>query len=410
MPAAKSDVDQSASDATAVKNFQDYIRIRTEQPNPDYKSAMTFLKQLADEITLSFKTVEPVANKPVAILTWTGTDASLPSIMLNSHTDVVPVFKDQWTHDPFAAERVRQDNGDYKIFGRGTQDMKVVGISYIEALRRLKQDGWQPRRTLHLTYVPDEELGGATGMAVFCKTKEFNDLNIGVALDEAGTSIYNVHNVMYGERAPWPFTVKATGATGHGSKFIKNTAAKKLMGIANELLKFSDEQEKLLNNGSHNGKLHISDVSSINLTMLKGGIQFNVVPSEMEATFDLRVTPKTDTKKLSKWLDDLAVKYNVTITYKHGRIEPVLMPLDDKNVWWNIIQNTYKDLDIAPRPIIGIGATDARYLRAIGIPAFGISMLPNTPKLSHSNNEFAYESVYLKAITKYKALIKNLAA
>lgn len=32
--------------------------------------------------------------------------------------------------------------------------------------------------------LPDEEIGGATGLAAFLKTQEFKDLNIGVALDE----------------------------------------------------------------------------------------------------------------------------------------------------------------------------------------------------------------------------------
>jgi aminoacylase len=29
----------------------------------------------------------------VCIMTWEGTDPSLPSVVLNSHTDVVPVFE-----------------------------------------------------------------------------------------------------------------------------------------------------------------------------------------------------------------------------------------------------------------------------------------------------------------------------
>ncbi len=50
-----------------------------------------------------------------------GTDPSLPSILLNSHYDVVPVMRAQWSTDPFAA--VELENGD--IVARGAQDMKV---------------------------------------------------------------------------------------------------------------------------------------------------------------------------------------------------------------------------------------------------------------------------------------------
>ena len=36
-------------------------------------------------------------------MTWPGTDPSLPSLLLNSHTDVVPVYPECWKHDPFEA-------------------------------------------------------------------------------------------------------------------------------------------------------------------------------------------------------------------------------------------------------------------------------------------------------------------
>lgn len=68
-----------------------------------------------------------VPGKPVSILTARGTDESLGSIMLSSHTDVVPVFPENWNHDPF--EAVKLPNGD--IVARGSQDMKCVGSSYV---------------------------------------------------------------------------------------------------------------------------------------------------------------------------------------------------------------------------------------------------------------------------------------
>ena len=36
--------------------------------------------------------------------------------------------------------------------------MKCVCMQYLEALRRLVARGWRPRRTVHLTFVPDEEV------------------------------------------------------------------------------------------------------------------------------------------------------------------------------------------------------------------------------------------------------------
>ena len=104
--------------------FRSYIRIKTVQPNPDYITCMEFLKCQAGVVGLPYKMVSCVEGKPILILTWQGTDPSLSSVLLNSHTDVVPVFPEYWTHQPFSA--VKDDAGN--IFGRGTQDMKCVGI------------------------------------------------------------------------------------------------------------------------------------------------------------------------------------------------------------------------------------------------------------------------------------------
>ena len=47
-------------------------------------------------------------------MTWPGTDPSLPSLLLNSHTDVVPVYPECWKHDPF--EAVKGQNISKGIF------------------------------------------------------------------------------------------------------------------------------------------------------------------------------------------------------------------------------------------------------------------------------------------------------
>ena len=79
-------------------------------------------------------------------MTWKGTQPELKSVLLNSHTDVVPVFPECWKYDPFAAHK--EENGD--IYARGTQDMKCVTIQHIEAIRYLKANGIKLKRTIHL--------------------------------------------------------------------------------------------------------------------------------------------------------------------------------------------------------------------------------------------------------------------
>jgi aminoacylase len=140
-----------------------------------------FLKQQASDLGLEFKVVIPAnPKKPICILTWVGTHPELKSIVLNSHMDVVPVFEEFWTHKPFSADI--DDEG--RIFARGSQDMKCVGMQYLGALRHFKRNRVQFKRTIHVTFVPEEELGGVEGMKDFVHQEAFKSLNVGVSLDE----------------------------------------------------------------------------------------------------------------------------------------------------------------------------------------------------------------------------------
>ena len=53
---------------------------------------------------------------------------------------------------------------DGNIYARGSQDMKCVAIQYLESIRRLKVDGLKFKRTIHVSFMPEEEAGGELGM------------------------------------------------------------------------------------------------------------------------------------------------------------------------------------------------------------------------------------------------------
>jgi aminoacylase len=54
-------------------------------------------------------------------------------------------------------------------------------------------------------------------------------------------------------------------------------------------------------------------------------------------------------------------------------------------------------------------ATDIRYLRERGIPAFGFSPINNTPILLHDHNEFLNERVFLRGIDILYEIVLDLA-
>lgn len=160
---------------------------------------MEFLKRQAKSLNLPVEVVYPAERKPVVIIKWLGSQPELPSIILNSHTDVVPVFSDKWTHEPFSADI----DSEGRIFARGTQDMKSVGTQYLGAIRLLLASGFKPKRTVYVTFVPDEEIGGTLGMQEFVKTDFYKQMNVGFSLDEGATSETDVHHLFFAERLRW---------------------------------------------------------------------------------------------------------------------------------------------------------------------------------------------------------------
>lgn len=62
--------------------------------------------------------------------------------------------QDMWSFEPFSAET--DDYGN--IYGRGAQDMKSVGIQYIETIRKFVDEGLEFKRTIHIAFVPGENV------------------------------------------------------------------------------------------------------------------------------------------------------------------------------------------------------------------------------------------------------------
>ena len=54
-------------------------------------------------------------------------------------------------------------------------------------------------------------------------------------------------------------------------------------------------------------------------------------------------------------------------------------------------------------------ATDSRFLREKGIPAFGFTPLNNTPILLHDHNEFINDKVFLRGIDILYKIVLDLA-
>lgn len=402
---------------TPITRFQQYLRFKTAHPNPNYTAPISFLVDQAQSIGLTTRTIEYVSGKPVLLVTWLGSDPKLPSILFNSHLDSVPAEADKWIHPPFSAHRTV----DGLIYARGAQDDKCIGVQYLESIRNLKSRGFSPLRTVHISYVPEEEIGGFDGMAKFAASSDFTELNVGFAMDEGQANPGDDFRVFFADRTPWELVIRAEGIPGHGAKLYDNGAMENLMKSVELISKFRETQFDFVKAG----KAANSEVISVNPVYLQAGTPssngfvMNMQPSEAEAGYDLRLPPMADPDVMKKriaeeWAPSVR---NMTYTIKEkGKLRdhlgrPIMTATDGSNPWWSVFKQAVEATGgKLAKPEILASTTDARYIRTLGIPLLGFSPMINTPILLHDHNEFLKDTVFLKGIEVYESVISALSS
>ncbi|XP_030380038.1 aminoacylase-1-like [Scaptodrosophila lebanonensis] len=389
-----------------LQYFREYLQIPSMHPNPNYEPCLKFLQRQAEQLELPMTVHYPVNEQnPVAVLTWLGENPQLPSILLNSHMDVVPVFPEKWTHPPFGADI----DTEGRIFARGAQDMKCVGMQYLAAIRELKSSGVKLKRTIHISFVADEELGGNLGMRPFVTTDHFRALNVGFGLDEGLASPTAEFSVFNAERSVWQIHFKISGTAGHGSLLLPKTAGEKLSYILDKMMALRKVQEARLQS---NPKLTIGDVTTINLTRIGGGVQSNVVPPLLTICFDVRLALDVDHQQfkadLHRWM--MEAGGGIELEYEHKEPYVPATPVDDSNPFWLAFKRATDVLELVVKLQTFSGGTDSWFLRQLGIPALGFSPMNNTPILLHDHDEFLQADTYLRGIEIYKKIIASLAS
>jgi len=102
--------------------------------------------------------------------------------------------------------------------------------------------------------------------------------------------------------------------------------------------------EKLANDSS----LEIGDVTTVNLTQLRGGVQSNVVPPVLEAVFDIRIAVTVDIpafeKQIRDWCEEAGGGIELEFEMKNPFVEPT--KIDSSNAYWLAFKKALDDLPV----------------------------------------------------------------
>lgn len=80
-----------------------------------------------------------------------------------------------------------------------------------------------------------------------------------------------------------------TGQSGHGSAPLENTPGEKVRHILDRFMDYRSKELAKISTG-----VAVGEVTNINLTMINGGVQINVVPAEIKVVFDIRLAVGVD--------------------------------------------------------------------------------------------------------------------
>lgn len=401
-------IDWQAVDEEVILHLRNLLRLDTRNPPGNEILAATYLREVLEREGFECVVVGPTTERASLITRLKG-DGSEPPLLLMSHTDVVAVEPEKWSHPPFAAEIA-----DGFLYGRGALDMKNMVIMELMAMLLLKRSGVPLKRDVIYMAEADEETGGHQGAEwVVDHYPELIQAEYG--LNEGGGGGMEINGRVYytvstAEKGSARFKVRATGDPGHGSIPHKNNA---IVRLAELLQKVRDNQPPVRFTATLRGyiegiasaqppelatalravltdeatasaaidALPIDDFlkrelqamarNTVAPTMLQAGSQINVIPSEAVAYVDSRILPGST---LEGHMENLRAIFGPDCELEF--VDPSIPLEADPD---SPLMDTIKEVlrEHAPEatviPSLLTGGTDAKHVSRLGTKIYGFS-------------------------------------
>jgi acetylornithine deacetylase/succinyl-diaminopimelate desuccinylase len=199
-----------------------------------------------------------------------GRDGARPTLIVNGHTDVVPVVASRWSRDPFKPSVV-----DGKLYGRGSADMKGGLAAAICALSALEAGGYERACDIVFQLVADEERGGALGTRVLMESGLLQG-------DACLVPEPSALAVCVAERGLLQGDIIVKGRPAHGSRPREGVSA----------IEHAAQIVLALHAADYGVPEHpLLGTPTVNIGMIQGGTAHNIVAEQARISFDRRLLP-----------------------------------------------------------------------------------------------------------------------
>jgi acetylornithine deacetylase/succinyl-diaminopimelate desuccinylase-like protein len=334
-------------------------------------------------------------------------------VLLVAHLDVVEAHKEDWSSDLDPFKLIERD-GYY--YGRGTADDKAMAAIFVANMIRYRQEGLKPKRDIILALTSDEEGGDYNGVSWLANEHrelieaEFGLNEGGGGRERDGKKLFNA--VQATEKLYRDFDLEITNKGGHSSVPTPDNAIYRLAAALDRLSKFSfpvnlnevthaffertaaleggaigaamkavvdsngkdaSAASKLAETPAYNSTLRTTCVA----TMLQAGHARNALPQKATANVNCRILPQESVEDVQRTLVRVFADDQIKVTLRSTAGAPAapVSPLDAKVMKPIEALTGQKWQGVPVIPIMGTGATDSAYLRAKGIPMYGVSGL-----------------------------------
>lgn len=396
--------DWQALDKEAVQDLSAYIKVdTTNPPGNEIRAAQWYAKIFqAEGIPYEIGESGPGRGNIVARLKGSGSD---PALIVLNHMDVVPVSRAYWTVDPFAGI-VR----DGYLWGRGSLDMKSLGIIQLLTFLELHRLHVPLRRDVIFIGTADEEAGGNFGAGWVVKNRPQWIAGAGFMItegagslaDDSGKAVY--FGVGPTEKTPAWLRITGKGRSGHGSVPIPDSAPNHLVAALDRLRQYRPpleltapveamlrmhapyEQEpwrtRLANPKAFLGQADAYDLltkrpeilarltNTISITRLDGSNKTNIIPTEASAELDCRLLPGWTidrwVSQIQKIINDPSIHVDVILNFPPATSST-------NTALFTSIENAVHQLDPGAGVVqtVDAGFTDSHFFRDKGIVSYG---------------------------------------
>src|SRR5215469_1007107 len=432
----------------AMRHFQALVRLDTTNPPGNETRVVDYVKKVLESegIPVIVAAKDPQRANLIARLKGNGSKRPL---LIVGHSDTVQVDPTKWTFPPFSATR----DGGY-VYGRGTRDDKSDLLAVMMTMLMLKRSNVPLQRDVIMLSEAGEEASPGPGIE-YLVNERWRDIDAEICLAEGGGVRRKDGKVLYGtiqttEKQPRAAQLIAKGPSGHGSRPLRTNSilhlsrAVEKVAMCDPPMRFNDTTrsyfEKLANLSDpedaarykglfnsakapavreylaeHDPAAYSMLHTSISPNMIKAGFQVNVIPSEAEATLDIRALPDENItafyEMMRKVINDPAVQIVPMTRNQRPGAPPSRIDTPDYRALETAIKKIY---GVPTLPVMSTGATDMAFLRAKGVQCYGVGAMADEEDAAkgfgaHSDQERILEEALYKHVQFFWEAVNAIA-